>query len=631
MNKPVMFSIIIPVYNTAKYLSRCIDSILRQSVDDFEMILINDGSTDNSGELCEMYKKKDSRIEVFHTENKGVSSARNLGLEKANGEWIIFIDSDDWIDQDLLDALVRKIDIFGLDLYTYGYRRINDNTTEYVYQPIYTVENNEEFIKSRYYKHAGCAYAYNNSLIKKYNIKFPENQKYSEDQAFLLKYISRCEKVVLLNKVLYNYYDSPTSAVNKPISIHSSICNIWAANDFLEYSKSNNIPESFYAHPVKQLYDDFFMYLSMIPDVNKREAQKEYKKGYKETLRLYPAFQKYRYYKIAYNNLSLPQTLLQRKNKLKNIKNKFNIFSKLKQIIHNTLYIDQIVRGIVYDEIQRDKDITKIERYKYLAEESDKIGITTEKHFDNEIIVSLTSYGRRIHEVYLTIESIMRQTVKPNKIILWLAEDEFTTDTIPVSLKRLEKRGLTIGFCEDIKSYKKLVPALRKYPDDIIITVDDDVLYNYDLIENLMNSYKKNPKVIHFCRGSRIKIHEDGSLYGYTQWDSPVKDSYINKLNFPTGVGGILYPPDCFHKDVTNEKLFMTLCPTADDVWFKAMSLLKMTYAKKVYTQNIKGVDYTILNNDMQSETALWNINVTKNDEQIKAVFSKYDIYKLLK
>ncbi|MDR1715567.1 MAG: hypothetical protein LBS20_06955, partial [Prevotella sp.] len=366
-------------------------------------------------------------------------------------------------------------------------------------------------------------------------------------------------------------------------------------------------------------------------DVNKREAQKEYKKGYKETLRLYPAFQKYRYYKIAYNNLSLPQTLLQRKNKLKNIKNKFNIFSKLKQIIHNTLYIDQIVRGIVYDEIQRDKDIAKIERYKYLAEESDKIGITTEKHFDNEIIVSLTSYGRRIHEVYLTIESIMRQTVKPNKIILWLAEDEFTTDTIPVSLKRLEKRGLTIGFCEDIKSYKKLVPALRKYPDDIIITVDDDVLYNYDLIENLMNSYKKNPKIIHFCRGSRIKIHEDGSLYGYTQWDSPVKDSYINKLNFPTGVGGILYPPDCFHKDVTNEKLFMTLCPTADDVWFKAMSLLKMTYAKKVYTQNIKGVDYTILNNDMQSETALWNINVTKNDEQIKAVFSKYDIYKLLK
>lgn len=631
MNALPIFSIIIPVHNTTDYLSRSIGSVLSQSVPDFELILINDGSSDNSGEICENYAKLDNRIKVFHQENKGVSSARNLGLKVASGEWILFVDADDWVEPVWLETLSKKIKLFDLDLYTFGYRRISNQSVEYIHLPPYTVENNHNFVKTPYYKHSVWAYAFRNSIIQKYNIIFPDKLKYSEDQAFLLKYISKCDKVVSLNKVLYNYYNSPDSVVNKPISIHSSICNIWAANDFLEYSKSNNIPESFYAHPVKQLYDDFFMYLSMIPDVNKREAQKEYKKGYKETLRLYPAFQKYRYYKIANNNLSLPQTLLRRKNKLKNIKNKFNIFSKLKQIIHNTLYIDQIVRGIVYDEIQRDKDITKIERYKYLAEESDKIGITTEKHIDNEIIVSLTSYGRRIHEVYLTIESIMRQTVKPNKIILWLAEDEFTTDTIPVSLKRLEKRGLTIGFCEDIKSYKKLVPALRKYPDDIIITVDDDVLYNYDLIENLMNSYKKNPKIIHFCRGSRIKIHEDGSLYGYTQWDSPVKDSYINKLNFPTGVGGILYPPDCFHKDVTNEKLFMTLCPTADDVWFKAMSLLKMTYAKKVYTQNIKGVDYTILNNDMQSETALWNINVTKNDEQIKAVFSKYDIYKLLK
>jgi hypothetical protein len=224
----------------------------------------------------------------------------------------------------------------------------------------------------------------------------------------------------------------------------------------------------------------------------------------------------------------------------------------------------------------------------------------------------------------------MEQTVKPNRIILWLAEDEFNLANLPHSLLKLADRGLTIEFCKDIKSYKKLVPALNKYPDDVIITVDDDVLYPFDLIENLISSYKKNPDLIHFCRGHRMKLGKNGFLIEYLEWDFFIRDFQISKLNFPTGVGGVLYPPRSLYPDVTNEDLFMSLAPKADDIWFKAMALLNGTLSKKAYTHNADGIDYVELEREAQTETALFNTNQYENDEQLKAVFSEYGLYDML-
>lgn len=264
---------------------------------------------------------------------------------------------------------------------------------------------------------------------------------------------------------------------------------------------------------------------------------------------------------------------------------------------------------------------------------STEIGITDEKYFNCNVIVSFTTYGKRIYDVYLTIESLMQQTVKPNKIILWLAENEFTVENIPQTLKNLQKRGLTVEFCKDIKSYKKLVPALRRYPNDIIITVDDDVIYQYDLIENLLNSYKQNPELIHFCRGHRMMLKNDNALEEYNKWNWYINDNRIDKLNFPTGVGGVLYPSQSLHSDVIDENIFLTLAPNADDVWFKAMAILQGTLSKKVFTRSSIGEDYIDLDGEMQIETALNITNVIggKNDEQIKAVFSKYNMYTLVK
>ena len=101
MQKNPLISVIIPVYNVEQYLSHCIDSILSQTFTNFEILLIDDGSTDNSGIICDNYKNNDYRIKVFHKKHNGVSSARNMGLDKAVGEWITFVDADDWIDKNM--------------------------------------------------------------------------------------------------------------------------------------------------------------------------------------------------------------------------------------------------------------------------------------------------------------------------------------------------------------------------------------------------------------------------------------------------------------------------------------------------------------------------------------------------
>ena len=105
-----LISVIVPVYNTEKYLDECIQSILNQSFTDFELLLIDDGSTDRSGAICDQYAAKDERVRVFHTENGGVSSARNVGLDEAKGEWIAFVDSDDWVKSLFLENFIRYVD-----------------------------------------------------------------------------------------------------------------------------------------------------------------------------------------------------------------------------------------------------------------------------------------------------------------------------------------------------------------------------------------------------------------------------------------------------------------------------------------------------------------------------------------
>ena len=218
-------------------------------------------------------------------------------------------------------------------------------------------------------------------------------------------------------------------------------------------------------------------------------------------------------------------------------------------------------------------------------------GITADHSLDHDIVVSLTSYGRRIHEVALTIESLMQQTMKANRIVLWLAED-LAGQELPKALVLQQKRGLEIKYCKDIRSYKKLIPQLKESPDDAIITADDDVLYDYDVLEHLIMAHQKQPEQILCCRARIILFDNNGSLLPYNQWPLVSREEGREARLFLTGIGGILYPPHCFDEEVFNERVFLSLCPNADDAWFTAMAINKGITINKVFTRDEYGEDY---------------------------------------
>lgn len=260
---------------------------------------------------------------------------------------------------------------------------------------------------------------------------------------------------------------------------------------------------------------------------------------------------------------------------------------------------------------------------------SNRKGITSNQYGDSEIIVSLTTYGRRLRDVCYTIESLMQQTSLANRIVLWL--DPVTiSQQLPVALKKQMERGLEIHETPDIRSYKKLIPALIRYPNAAIITVDDDVIYDFDFIENMISSYKTAPHDIHACRVHSMEFDTKGNLLPYNMWK--FCQSIVTNRNFLTGVGGVLYPPYSLHNEVLNKQAFTTICPTADDVWFTAMAKLNGRQIIKIQTRNSNGQDY--LENSSVQDMGLCNINTGKNgknDEQIKAVFTKYGIYDLIR
>lgn len=253
-------------------------------------------------------------------------------------------------------------------------------------------------------------------------------------------------------------------------------------------------------------------------------------------------------------------------------------------------------------------------------------GITDARYTDHEIIVSLTTYGKRIYDVSFAIESIMQQSIKANRIILWL-DDSFQGKRLPESLYLQQKRGLEIAFCKDIGPHTKLIPSLRRFPNDAIITIDDDAIYDFDLLERLIIPYLSNPSYIYCHRMHKMKFDKDGTLLPYMKWDWRCTNTHPSHLNFATGVGGILYPPHSLDEEVFNEEIFLKYCRTADDVWFKAMAIKKGTKVEGILSRDNHGEDY--LSNTYVQDVGLYNANnqgEMLNDKQIDAVFTKYNI-----
>lgn len=207
-------SIIVPVYNVEKYLSECINSILAQSFPDYELILIDDGSKDNSGRLCDDYARRDARIKVVHKENAGVSEARNSGLDIAVGEYVTFIDSDDCVNPDYLDYLISEIRKQKVDMVLSGI--VMEYFTEERGSIRYTITESQKLTVRALFEKLELDYPqicicgpwcklYKNSIIQRNGIRFDKNLSNGEDTCFNLDYFKKIETVFFSRQIFYHY------------------------------------------------------------------------------------------------------------------------------------------------------------------------------------------------------------------------------------------------------------------------------------------------------------------------------------------------------------------------------------------------------------------------------------------
>ncbi len=248
-----------------------------------------------------------------------------------------------------------------------------------------------------------------------------------------------------------------------------------------------------------------------------------------------------------------------------------------------------------------------------------------------KVIVSLTSYPARLPTVYLAIESLLNQTLKPDRIILWLSKTEVDAVDIPASLTTLQPRGLEIRFVdENVRSYKKLVYAVEAFGDHHIVTFDDDMMCPKWFLQRLYHTHQQHPDCIATYRGRVMSKSGDRQLCPYNQWpfyDSARHNGREPSYNlFPTGGCGTWYPPHSLDARLS-DRMFMTVCPTGDDIWFKAMSLLAHTRAVMVQRAS---VTFPMIHIHQAQARTLWEHNERDNDRQLQAVFDHFNLYHLI-
>lgn len=263
-------SVIVPIYNAEKFLHYCIDSILNQSFVDFEILLVNDGSTDNSGKICDKYAEKDTRVKVIHKQNGGVSSARNAGIEAAKGEYICFVDSDDYLESNYLKELVEtKRKYADYDNIWCGFQTVEDYNGKNKEAVIakndtgiscYSLED-IMILHERWLEASPCNKLFDKGIIINNKIKFPDDLSLGEDLLFNFEYLDCSEgKIVVINKPLYNYIrDGKESLDNK---YYPNLLEIYRRlnSETEKYAQKWKLSEE----QISKMYNSFFFRLEAV-------------------------------------------------------------------------------------------------------------------------------------------------------------------------------------------------------------------------------------------------------------------------------------------------------------------------------------------------------------------------------
>lgn len=752
----VKVSFIVPVYNAANFLDQCINSILNQSLTEIEVICVNDGSTDDSLNMLEYYADKDERIKVFNTKNLGAGNARNVGMANAKGEYIAFVDSDDWIEPEMAEKLYDNAKSNDSDVVLFNSieRKLNNVIKErkYFNDPIAPDPNNFSFNytfkRKLVMNHFFVIWSklYKKSFLEQHNLLFPKFQIFNDVKFHILS-VALAKKISYLPEILYNYrrmeqislqntkgslkssfilfdvykdvenelnnYDLMDSLkiefltfkINQS-KVRLNIINRSLRNDFFdkikeEFNKINlsteemtnlhystvkfymnvlnsNTYENFLGNNIKKqnfknlntneeiMLEQLNLKNKLILDLKEKTNRIKYfdNNGYNhidneildklnrdfvncnfENINAYKIIKKLnlfdeKFYRTEYGYSEELDPLLhylymgydEKKEPNPEFDSLFyiNLYSDLKNIkisplAYFVLYGQHNGKFRINKKYSQIRHVDKFElepKIKNL-----KKWCLNEEKRDKELIVSLTSYPKRMEDIHFCIYSILDQELKPDKIILWLSFEEFPNGEkdIPKNVIDLKENGLEIRWCDNIKSFKKLIPALKEYKNSLICTADDDLYYPKNWLKILYEEHIKYPDCIVAHRAKKTLI-ANRNILEYSKWQLCLEEQKPSFLNSFTTGGGCIFNISLLSSEVFNENIFKELCFNGDDIWFWAMSVLNKTKTR-VVKNNISYLTYINPTRELNmfDEKTLWYSNAKHgNDIQLNNVLNHY-------
>lgn len=655
-------SVIMPVYNVEEFLYQSINSILDQSLQNFELILVDDESTDGSLEILREYSIIDNRITVLEQKNQYAGAARNTGMSVACGKYLLFLDPDDFFENTLLEELYDAAIEVDADIVLCDGKYFNNVTHEFTPAQFLLQRYNIPDARPFSYREKpdkilhisiDCPWnkLFKREFINKNNLQFQTirsaNDVFFVDSALLL-----ADRITIVDKKLVNYrtniktslqatrsreplnfYEALTAVRNRMISerrfheIERSLISLFitGCRTHLERAKDG---EEFLT-----LYDFYrdtaFKEWGLLDCSIDRFVYVDDKKWIDRIASEKPAdylLQQWRNAEAKANKQQKPvPAVINSDDKSKNIIKYYRSY-KLGCAI---TFIPRKIRGGIRCLREHGVNYTLRRAVEHFGIPADaemprmRRGITKNKR-SKKIIVSLTSYPGRINLVHKAIESLLVQTEKPDEIILWLSIEQFPNKEkdLPKELKQLRRFGLTIKWCNDIKSHKKYYWAMQEYPNDLIVTVDDDLYYAPDLVERLYSAYRNHPDCVCAARCHMLTFNQEGEPNPYRKW----KKEQSALIGVPsmelvsTSGAGTLFPPNCMDKEVFNREALETICLNADDIWLKTMQILKGTKTVQAFpNRELRYVE------DSQT-TALWhdNVNQEGNDRQLAMIQKRY-------
>lgn len=622
-------SVVVPVFNAAPYLMASLETFLAQTLSEWEVIYVDDGSTDGSLDILKSFQLKDARIHVIAQQNSGSGMARNRGLLSTKGEYVFFMDVDDLIDPETLalshaKAVASDLDVVIFGAYSCqmdGEKILAKKPHSYSYQSlpkkyltgIFSAESVGEDIFS--FPSSVWTKLYRRTFLLENQIQFQDIPR-GQDQLFFFHIMITAKRMAILERDLY-YYRKNNKATKEAKGIQR---NTWAIDTFFAVEKlleNLGLKERYLPVALERYFSKALSGFA--------KSEPGYRDIYFEKLRALSAYLRregpegwWRYVRVKKdaNYFQLKCAIFcgrqrARWHRLFSIKNRgatkhIRIFGLHWQSPRRERFSKHAIDGRLTRGLS--------------------IGVQSQQRTP-KVIVSLTSFPDRIPELQYTLYSLLSQSFKPDEVILWLSKEEFLNGegSLPSEILAFKQPGLSIQWCDNLGSYKKLVPALARNPEDIIVTADDDLFYHRDWLKFLYQAYLQYPHCIIGHRIHRIICDENGIALPYRLWEKNAKGQRPSFRYMATSGSGALFPPHALHTDAIRREKFTQYAPTADDLWFWAMAVLNHTQVKSPENA-LRRLSYVNIAREFSdSATRLSCANLSGgNDRQMNEILRAY-------